>query len=414
MQKSISGSVLIIGAQWPEPQASAAGQRMLQLLKAFTQASYTITFACVADLPENNELPAHVSTCQIELNNPSFDVFLKKLNPEMVLFDRFFMEEQFGWRVAQACPQALRVLDTEDLHFLRNAREKALKNHEDPDFNTEATFREIAAMYRCDLSIIISKKEIELLVSYFHFPEHLLLYLPFMIDEIKVTEISKVPGFKGRNGFMFIGNFKHLPNVDSVTHLVSELFPEIRKQLKDAELNIYGAYASDKIKSLHNPKQGIFVKGWVANANEAMQNAKVFLAPLRFGAGQKGKLLEAMQNGTPSVTTAIGAEGMCFNEQWGGHITTTDAEFIEKASELYTNEQAWEIAQRNGFNILNSHFSFKKYAPAFTNRLEEVVQSLTGHRASNFTGSMLQYHRVQATKYLSKWIEEKNKTFDNQ
>lgn len=408
MQK-IPGSVLIIGAQWPEPQASAAGQRMLQLVRAFTEASYTITFACVAHLPENNELPAHVSTCQIELNNPSFDAFLKKLNPEMVLFDRFFMEEQFGWRVAQACPQALRILDTEDLHFLRNAREKALKNNTEPDFNTEATFREIAAMYRCDLSLIISKREIELLVSYFRFPEHLLLYLPFMIDEIKETEISKLPKFKDRYGFMFIGNFKHLPNVDAVTHLVNKLFPEMRKQLRDAELNIYGAYISHKIKDLHNPKQGIFVKGWAASANEVMQNARICLTPLRFGAGQKGKLLEAMQNGTPSITTVIGAEGMYFNEPWGGHITTADTEFVDKAIGLYNNEEAWEIAQQNGFLVLNSHFSFNKYASVFINRLEEVVQSLSGHRASNFTGLMLLYHRVQATKYLSKWIEEKSK-----
>src|SRR5690606_29070221 len=185
------------------------------------------------------------------LNNPSFDAFLKELNPEMVLFDRFFMEEQFGWRVTQACPQALRILDTEDLHFLRNAREKALKNRTKPDFNMEATFREIAAMYRCDLSLVISKKEIELLISHFHFPEQLLLYLPFMIDEINEKEINKLPKFKDRNGFMFIGNFKHLPNVDSVTYLTKELFPEIRKQLKDAELNIYGAYASNKVKGLH-------------------------------------------------------------------------------------------------------------------------------------------------------------------
>ncbi len=409
MQKSISGSVLIIGAQWPEPQASAAGQRMLQLVKAFTRASYTITFACVADLPENNALPAYVSTCQIELNNPSFDVFLKKLNPEMVLFDRFFMEEQFGWRVAQACPQALRVLDTEDLHFLRNAREEALKNKTEPDFNSETTFREIAAMYRCDLSLIISKNEIELLISHFHFPEQLLLYLPFMIDEINAAELSKLPKFKDRNGFIFIGNFKHLPNVDSVIHLVNELFPEIRKHLKNAELNIYGAYTSHKIKNLHNPKQGVFVRGWVNDANEVMQNARVCLAPLRFGAGQKGKLLEAMQNGTPSITTAIGAEGMCFNEPWGGHVTTSDAEFIEKAVLLYNNEQAWEIAQQNGFHILNTHFSFKKYASVFINRLEDVTQLISEHRASNFTGAMLQYHRLQATKYLSKWIEEKSK-----
>src|SRR5690606_3187972 len=161
----------------------------------------------------------------------------------------------------QVCPQSLRILDTEDLHFLRNAREEALKNKTEPDFNSETTFREIAAMYRCDLSLIISKNEIELLISHFHFPEQLLLYLPFMIDERNADELRKLPKFKDRNGFIFIGNFKHLPNVDSVIHLVNELFPEIRKHLKNAELNIYGAYTSHKIKNLHNPKQGVFVRG---------------------------------------------------------------------------------------------------------------------------------------------------------
>ena len=110
-------TLLIIGFVWPEPNSSAAGGRMLQLIAQFQQQGYAITFASPAmdsdfmvDLASLN-----VDKKSIALNCTSFDVFVKELNPTVVLFDRFMIEEQFGWRVAENCPDALRILDTEDL-----------------------------------------------------------------------------------------------------------------------------------------------------------------------------------------------------------------------------------------------------------------------------------------------------------
>ena len=106
----------------------------------------------------------------------------------MVLFDRFLTEEQFGWRVADNCPQALRVLDTEDLHSLRHVREQCFKK--EIPFTTDAwladdkTKREIASIYRCDLSLIISSYEMELLTEVLKIDKSLLLLLPFMVNEI--------------------------------------------------------------------------------------------------------------------------------------------------------------------------------------------------------------------------------------
>ena len=126
-------SVLIIGAIWVEPNSSAAGKRMLQLIEQFLSQNWKVTFASSAIKGEKAiDLPSiGVDEVAIVLNDISFDIFVKELAPTIVLFDRFMIEEQFGWRVAENCPKALRILDTEDLHCLRKTREKAIKKKQD-------------------------------------------------------------------------------------------------------------------------------------------------------------------------------------------------------------------------------------------------------------------------------------------
>ena len=121
--------IVIIGYVWPEPNSSAAGSRMMQLLHYFKQRSHRVIFASVAQLSEHREILADsdIEEHSISLNCSSFDHWIKQLQPDIVLFDRFMMEEQFGWRVEQQCPDCLRILDTEDLHSLREARHQQLK-----------------------------------------------------------------------------------------------------------------------------------------------------------------------------------------------------------------------------------------------------------------------------------------------
>ena len=166
-------SLLIIGAVWVEPNSSAAGKRMLQLIAQFLERDYKITFASPAQKNEKaiDLISSGIIEVAIELNNASFDVFVKELNPTIVLFDRFMMEEQFGWRVAENCPDAIRILDTEDLHFLRKTRQQQLKKGEaftnDALLQSDDTKREIASILRCDVSLIISTYEMDLLKSNF-------------------------------------------------------------------------------------------------------------------------------------------------------------------------------------------------------------------------------------------------------
>ena len=408
-------SLLIIGAVWVEPNSSAAGKRMLQLIAQFLERDYKITFASPAQKNEKaiDLFSLGINEVSIALNNVSFDNFIKELNPTIVLFDRFMMEEQFGWRVAENCPDAIRILDTEDLHFLRKTRQQQLKKGEaftnDALLQSDDTKREIASILRCDVSLIISTYEMDLLKSVFKIDEKILYYLPFLLDTIDENQIKKWKSFEEREHFIFIGNFFHKPNVDAVLTLKKYIWNEVREVLPKAEIHIYGAYVNQQIQELHNKKEGFIVKGFAEDADEVVENAKVVLAPLNYGAGIKGKLTEAMLCGTPSVTTTIGVEGMAGDFPWNGFVADDFSNFALKAVELYTNKPVWEQAQLNGIDIINSIYSKEKNAPLFFSKIEDIQTNLEKHRTSNFLGSLLQHQTLQATKYMSKWIEEKNK-----
>ena len=408
--------VLIIGSVWPEPKSSAAGSRMLQLIQLLLEKGFKITFASTANPTENmyDLQSIGIQKINIEVNNSSFDTILKNLDPSIVIFDRFMIEEQFGWRVSNTCPNTLRILNTEDLHCLRKTRETLLKTgkkfeHQDL-LDGEITKREMASIYRSDLSLIISDYEIELLKNTFNINDELLHYLPFLLPRITSTTIEKWPLYEERAHFVTIGNFRHAPNWNSILYLKEDIWPLIRKELPKVELHIYGAYPPPKAMQLHNPKDGFLIKGWVENAQEAIKNARVCLTPLRFGAGIKGKLADAMLCGTPSVTTSIGSEGMLDDDQdWNGFIKEDPLAFAKAAIRLYTNENLWRQSQQNGIEIINTRFQKEKFANSFYNTIDDLISNLHKYRSKNFIGSMLQHHTLRSTEYMSRWIEEKNK-----
>ncbi len=407
-------TLLIIGFVWPEPKSSAAGSRMMQLIEAFQKQDYNITFASPCAKSENafDLTTIGIEQISIELNSQSFDEFASKLNPKIVLFDRFMMEEQFGWRVSEQCPNALKILDTEDLHCLRKGREQALKDGNPFDvtylFNDTAK-REIASIYRCDISLIISEVEMNILKHQFKVSEQLLYYLPFLTDAMSLETKKNLPKFKDREHFIAIGNFLHAPNDDAVVFLKEKIWPFIRKKLPKTELHVYGAYAPQKVNQLHNEKEGFLIKGFAEDVNVVMQKAKVCLAPLRFGAGLKGKLIDAMANGTPCVMTPLAAEGMFGNFEPNGFIEEDAKQVASKSIELYKDKIFWNGMQKNGFLVMNARFDKHLFIADFFMHLTTMLNNLDIMRAQNFTGMMLQHQSMQSTKFMSKWIEEKNK-----
>jgi len=416
-------TLLVIGYVWPEPKSSAAGAHMLSLMQFFKEQSWRVIFATPAQKTEYifDLAEAEIETLEIKLNDSSFDQQVISINPTAVLFDRFMMEEQFGWRVAESCPKALRILDTEDLQCLRTARQEAHKQRREfslNDLHSELAKREIAAIFRCDLSLIISDFELQLLTKHFKIDPSILIHVPFMLSQTDSNQTAKISNqsslgkkslsFSERQHFVTIGNLRHAPNWDSVLYL-QQLWPAIKKQLPKAELHIYGAYTPPKATALNNKKLGFLIKDRAEDVHQIMSEARVCLSPLRFGAGIKGKLIDAMLEDTPSITTDIGAEGMTNGHPWPGIVANSEPSIIEAAISLYSDQNLWRSKQALCQPLLNGVYNKEKIAARLEKKLGEVFDDLECHRKSNFIGSMLAHHSLRSSKFMSKWIEEKNK-----
>lgn len=554
--------ILFIGTVWPEPNSSAAGSRMMQLLHFFRVAKWDITFASSSMRSDFSAdlVSLDIREVPILLNDSSFDDFVRVLGPDVVVFDRYMTEEQFGWRVAEACPTAIRILDTEDLHSLRSARKRALRelhtltsdsnskgvdeseiiglideqysndlqqtaqgSSSDKEFDTNSGFsqksndspsseddttrrittpisadyllsdpiavREVASIFRCDAALVISAAEITVLSTIFGVPRAQLCELPFFVDfSLSGNTLQESLPFAEREHFVSIGNFLHEPNFDAVLQLRNEIWPSIRKALPKAEMHVYGAYPSQKVHQLHKPSDGFFIKGRAENARDVISKARVMLAPLRFGAGLKGKLVEAMLFGTPAITTPIGAEGL--QEPWNhrpyllhqisdmGESTDTpsilnedikqdkskcqqlfvhenfndgnpsgpltsgenynDGEtggvpssipeedemrrlgsplfvhdnydgFIKDAISLYEGESRWNNAVEEGFTVVRNKFDVAKHGNVLSHLVHRLLENREASRRDNFIGKMLMHHTVASSKFMSRWIEEKNR-----
>lgn len=421
--------VLYLGYVWPEPNSSAAGSRTMAFLRLFRSQNWQVIFASVAALsPHRADLSAlQIEEKQLALNCDSFDQFVRDYQPDLVVFDRFFTEEQFAWRVERQVPNALRVLDTCDLHSLREARHQLLKQALQAHPNererqlvlqpssdraslvqqmaqSDLALREIAAIYRCDLSLMISRFETELLRDAFALPSYLLCENNLMLT----ARGGSPPEFQQRQGFVSIGNFRHAPNWDAVLYLKHAVWPRLRAKMADAQIDVYGSYPPPKAIALHQPEHGFHVRGWADDAQQVMAAARVCLAPIRFGAGIKGKLADAMAAGTPSVTTRIGAESMHGDMHWGGAIADQLDDFVDAAIRLASDQTEWQIAQQRGQQILQQHFDYDTAASDFINAILRAREQQAARRLQNFTGAMLRHHSMKSTQYMSQWIQLKN------
>lgn len=411
MQKK---TTLIIGLVWPEPNSSAAGTRMIQLVNLFLENHYAVIFASAAAKGEYSaDLQSMgVQEVPIKLNDDGFNDFVRGLQPDLVMYDRYMIEEQYGWRVAQECPTALTLLDTEDLHCLRAARQAAIKQFAEVDnadlFNDIAK-REIAAILRTDLSLIISKIELDILVNEYGVSKDLLYYLPFLEEPLRPQLITRWKPFEDREGFTFIGNYLHEPNWHTLQILKTTVWPLLRKRLPAIKMHIYGAYSSQKVLQLQNISEHFLIHGRAASATEAMSKHRLLLAPIKFGAGVKGKFIDAMQTGTPAISTSIGVEAMAENLPWCGAVCDDIDDFVEAAANLYEDKDAWIQAQQNGVRILNERYARELFSSEFIEHIKYLEETLVQHRKKNFIGQILRHHTLNSVKYLSLWIAEKNK-----
>jgi len=422
-------SCLYITTVWPEWTSSAAGVRTRFIAETLRDAGYRVIVQCSAvDTPFRGQLEAlGFETRYQPINESSFDQWIQTTAPTLVIYDRFVIEEQFGSRIRQHAPRAIHVLDTQDVHFLRRYREKIAKKGQWQDLEHESdecalnhlrqqnwstqvdALREIGSILRCDLSLIVSEFELNLLQGApFFVPTERLLLNRWAAEPLASDQ---VPSWDNREGLVMIGNYRHPPNLDGVLWFHREVWPVLKKISQGTlpRVHIYGAYAPREVSALHQPEDGIVFHGWAASESDALARAKINLAPLRFGAGIKGKILEGWRVGLPCVGTRIASEGMCGDLPFGGRIAHSAESFAQAIHELYSiDTSAYQQASEAGMQILKKYYLPEVIVPALLSRIQQIRENLGNVRKQNFIGSLLSHDSHARTKYFSAWIEAKN------
>eukprot|EP00899_Mesostigma_viride_P019697 jgi/Mesvir1/27729/Mv07426-RA.1 len=359
---------------------------------------------------------------------------LDQAKPTICIFDRFMIEEQFSFHVRAHSPNAVRVLDTQDLHFLRRGRMRVMEaggSVQDsllhrPDASSDDLLRELAAIQRSDLTLVCSHVERDLLTRHYGVAPHKVAMASFFCDA--GPDLAGLPGFDERRHFMTIGNFLHPPNLDSARWLAQEIWPSIRERLPGAELHIYGAYPTAAAQQLASKRKGngLVIKGHAPSVPDTMAQYRVCLSPLRYGAGIKGKIVDSWQQGLPVCTTPIGAEGLFVEDdmthaaqgtdanpllavrEWGGlYSSTVAADIIRDAVALYSDRDLWTRCRATGRRLLESLFPREANEAALLTVLAEAMRSLEQRRQSDYAGGMLWHHTARSTEYFSRWIQLK-------
>lgn len=400
--------LLVLSHRWPEPQACSAGQHLQQILQTFLAGGWQVTFASSAQPSERKADLSALGVIEQHISTDNLDFFTSQA-ADVVLFDSFSSEERYASQVTQHIPQALRVLLTGGLQSLRETRQQLLRRRLieglDPnDFRalfatsgpdlyrqmapSESTQRELAAIWRCDLTLLTSQAEFDLLVNGFGVPDYLLHYCPPMIE----PAVTSRP-FAERQHFVCLGDFASAAQHDALLWLRHNLWPVLRRQLPEAQLYLHGANPSARSMALHAPEQGLHVMGEAACVETLLGSARVYLAPLRSGAGIDGPLLDALRQGTPCVTTPLAAEGIQGQHPWPGIVADTAEGLAKAAAQLYGDAAQWQRAHDACGPLIKARFDRQRHATVLLGRIQHSLVHMQEQRLYNFVGAMLRRER---------------------
>jgi hypothetical protein len=348
------------------------------------------------------DFPPEVELRPLELNRAEpWRALLQELQPTLVLFDRFILEEQFGAEVYATCPRATTWLETQDLHSLRKLRQSGVE--------ADTSLRELASIRRVDHAFVVSSFEYELVTSEWEVPREQVTWLPLLPDTALSGEFPKAEALKpwsDRQGFCFVGNFRHAPNLDGLRWFRGEVWPRLRIRFPSAQVHLYGAYPPEEVMSWNKPHDGFRVHGPCDSVAHVFASARVNLAPLRFGAGVKGKVIEAMAQGLPTVTTEVGVEGIYARSEYAqspselfpGLIANSAQNFAEACIALHEDSTLWVRMQKRALEQ-QSRFEI--------GRSEKIIDEVRARTRTSMTSRMLRHELTQSHKYFARWIEAK-------
>ncbi|WP_289044983.1 glycosyltransferase [uncultured Olleya sp.] len=359
-------NVLIVDEIIPEFNKDSGSRRLTEIIKLLLKNKVSVFL--VADLKQYKYKSDYIQKFKdlgVNVYQPSIDSkgdlftiegFIKQMAPKMDVawLHRPLIFDKYQALVKNANPDIKLVFDMVDFHYIRLLREYELNKDEALKAEAEKFLEiELQNCKNADVVIAISTTDKVLLKQHFNTDEKVIL-----ISNIHqyIDKSEDFNSFENRKDLLFVGSFRHDPNIDAVKYLKQDVMPIVWKTLPEVKVNIIGSYITEDITGLASSNFKLL--GFVDDLNLVINNSKLFVAPLRFGAGIKGKIGQSLEHSLPLVTTDVGAEGFDFGSQKQIMIANDTEAIAQKVVDLYTNKVLWDEASNNCKTILEP-FSLK-------------------------------------------------------
>jgi O-antigen biosynthesis protein len=356
-RRQTRGDVLVVEACMITPDQDSGSIRLRNLMKLMREEGHHVIF-----LAENlegtgkyrNELEALGVEVLYDAWAGSVRSVLRERGRELsaILLCRHYVAHAHLHDARRYAPQARIIFDTVDVHFLREEREAALTESSSLAKKAIATKQqELAMVVACDATLVVSEVEQTLLRSLAPGKEI------FLLSNVHESE-SLRPGFDERAGVVFVGGFRHPPNIDAVSWFAQDVLPHLRALDASIETTIVGSNMPESLRALAQP--GLTLAGHVPDLKPVLRQARVSIAPLRYGAGVKGKVNEAMNFGIPVVATTVAMEGMHVTHDVDCLIADDPESFARHIVNAHNDKEIWERLSANGIVSVEQHFSFER------------------------------------------------------
>ena len=343
--------ILVVDTGIPRPQHDSGSMRLTALMRLLRAMGHAVTFAA-DDAPGTAAEQAWLQGLEVEACTQSPPRWLRAHGGrlDLAIVCRHAVAAHWLPLLRALAPRALLVFDTVDLHGLREQREAHLRGNARAAARADSTLRqELRQASAADITWVVSGHERDLLRA----------QLP-ATDVQVLSNIMLQTGsglaFARRRDVLFVGGFRHPPNVDAVRWLLASIWPALRERLPQAVLHVVGADPpQDLVDAAAQP--GVRLHGHVPELAERLDSARIAVAPLRYGAGVKGKINQAMAHGLPVVATTCAAEGMHLVDGDDVLIAQDAAGFAAAVARAYTDEALWHRLSRGGLANVREHFS---------------------------------------------------------
>jgi GT2 family glycosyltransferase len=371
--RGASKRALVIDSLTPTPDRDSGSMETISFIKILMELGYHVTFY-PEKLTHGGDYTAKLQKMGVEcLYAPYYNRLGKYAERMGDVFDIVLAQRHSAFQSAyddlkKWLPSAKIIFNPVDLHFLRERREAQARGDDALMARSNDTLRqEIAMIEKAD--IVIARSDVERAMIGKEAPSAVIATIPWVYPG-KMDIPASPPGYASRKDIAFLGGFLHPPNADAVKHFVKNIFPAIRAALGDVVFRVYGSDAPPDVSALASPS--VAVHGYIKDVRECYDSCRVFVAPLRYGAGVKGKIALALLHGAPCVITDIGAEGFGLVDGQSAIIANGDDDFARAVIGLYNDRALWERVSRNGMEHCRELCSFESNVKRFSVIIENL------------------------------------------